>query len=283
LGLFDLFEDVKENSRKRKQADEYRRRAKKYVEDGERLYEKTYSDVVSYANETRYKIEQHYRYKQDLVRKISKEVNPVLKRFSDFDIDRKVIDMPQIDSSSFGTFSGGGLFASFTDGPPTISGGAFLLDILLGDADEEYWEARRQRDEAKRFYEDMKYEREKLRNEKEKMRDIRYFISDEKQLLENLIQKIGQITSLLDSGMKKSSFNKSEADYLKSVHKIAEQINGLISKKFLNDNFTINKQYYAVFENIKAIDHELSEAPTITDGTETLRKIMKLIASNQRL
>jgi len=272
MGLFDLLDDIKGKNDRRRQAEEYRRRAKEYVRDGQEIYEKAYSDVSSYSYETKYKVEQHYSYKQKVIKEFSSDIAPVLSSFSNFNIDSKVFDTPSISGSISGIDLFGGLSASFAPTLPIPS----IFD-LFEDADEEYYEARRQSDEAKSYHENMKYEREKLRNVKENMRAVRSFIDDEKRLIENMVSKLKNISTQLKTGMTKSNFSKDEAEYLKELHKIAVSINDLVSTKFLNDNFTVTNQYQLAFNKIKEIDSSLAAVPLISDGSDSLRKLLEVI------
>lgn len=276
MGLFDLFNDLKEKSEKRKRADEYRRIAKRYVQDGEKIYNKAYSEVLSYSNEISYEIEQHYNYKQQILKEISSDVMPVLSKFNNFDIDKKVFDAPSINTSTLSSLSGVDMVGKLS----LSLAPSFLIPSILdlfSDPDEEYWEARSQMEEAERFYDNMRYERDKLYNIKENLRTIRYYIYDEKQLLDNLMLKVRNISSQLKSSMNKYSFSQAEADYLKGVHKIAQNISKLLTTKFLNNDFTITRQYKQAFEKIKAIDNSLQSAPTISQGTEGIRKILEIL------
>lgn len=280
MSIFDFFDDMKEKSAKRKQAEEYRRSAKKYVADGERIYNKAYSEVTAYSNETSYKIDQHYSYKQRIIKELGSDVKPVLSRFNSFDIDKRIFDAPSIDTSSLGALSGMSLMQGFSSSKPLLQIPS-IFD-LFGDPEEEYWEARRQRDQAKWFYEDMKYERQKLNTIKDNMRTIRNYIYDEKQILENLVLKVKNITSQLKSSMMKTSFSQLEADYLKGIHKIALSISELLTTRFLNDDFTITSQYKSTFERIKEINNAIATAPTISEGSDGVRRLIEIIAGTIR-
>ncbi|MDF2892046.1 MAG: hypothetical protein K0R80_2413 [Clostridia bacterium] len=280
MGIFDIFDDMKEKSDKRRRAEEYRRRAREYVKDGERIYNEAYSQVTSYSYETSCKIENHYNYKQRIIKEISSDVSPVLSRFNSFDIDHKVFDAPSVNDSLLSSLSGKDLFSGVSSFASTLSIPS-ILD-LFSDPEEEYWEARRQKDEAKRFYEDVKYEREKLRNIKEKMRIIRSYIDDEKQLLDSLVSKVNNITSQLRLGMTKTSFTQSEADYLKGVHRIAQNMSELLTTRFLDNNFTITSQYQLSFDRLKQINSSIEVAPSVTEGTEGIRKLLDILGTTTR-
>lgn len=276
MGIFDFLVEMEEKNEKRKQAEEYRKRAREYVRDGEALYNKAYSEVSSYAYDTSRKIEQHYNYKQKVIREISSDISPVLSGFEKFNIDSKIFDSPDISGTRSTILSGSALLGnSFTSVMPRVN----LLSLLdlFSDVGEEYYEARRQRDEAKRFYEDMKYEREKLRNAKENLKNIRNVIIDERELLDGMLLRLKQITIQLNSEMNKQSFSHAEAMYLKGIHKIASSVNSLISTKFLNDNFTITSQYEKSLDKIKSINNSLQSAPTISSDNKEWLRILEII------
>lgn len=278
MGIFGFIDDMKEKAEKRKRAAEYRRKARQYIEDGERIYNTAYSEVFSYSYETSKKIEKHYDYKQQIIKELKSDVAPVITRFNDFDIDRKVIDSPSVNASVLSSISGMDLCKSLSSSDHSVYSVFPIprLDELFSDPDEEYWEARRQKDEANRFYENMKYERNNLHNIKEKMRTIRYYIDDEKELLAGLTSKVKNISAQLNTSMKRKRFSQSEADYLKGVHEIAQSLSELLTTKFFDNNFNITSQYKTAFEKIKAIDNSLPTAPTISQGTEVLRKLLEI-------
>ncbi|MCD8503247.1 MAG: hypothetical protein LRY71_18320 [Bacillaceae bacterium] len=138
-----------------------------------------------------------------MLKELSSDIIPLLSDFDSFDIDRRVMEPPSVSSSSFASLSGTALFGKHAFAPTREVPSLF---DLFGDSEEEYWEARRQRDEAKWFYEDMKYEKEKLKNVKEKMRMIRFFIDDEKKLLDGLNEKLKKISSELKIRVKQVHF-----------------------------------------------------------------------------
>ena len=285
MGLFGIFGEMKENNDRRSEAREYNKRAQEYVRDGREIYEKAQDDVSSYSFKTKLKVEEHYNYKRRVVGELSKDVYPVLSSFKNFDIDSKIFDTPSISNTSnnsLGALIGG---ASSFD---SISGSLIaILPIpnilnLFGNADEEYYEARRQRDEAKSYYESMKHEREKLRNIKENMRVIRIFMEDEKQLIDSMESKLKTISSQLKENMSKDSVSVKEADYLKVLHAIAESINGLISNKFLDDNLSVSKQYKSSFDKLKAIDTSLGSEPSLKQGKNSITKLLEIIDVTSR-
>lgn len=265
MGLFDLFGDVKDNMDKRRQAREYIQRAKELVREGNDIYERAYSKVTSYASETEYKLRKHTDYKQQIAKELRGTINTTLKDFGRFNIDAKTISAPTISTLSVQEISTGlrGFESAMLSCMPHLDVPS-IFDMFI--TDDDYYEAKRQRDEAREYKERMKMEREKLNNYKEKMSEIRSFISSEKSELDSLVGKLKKMTSELKSGMQKSSFSIEEAQYLKGIHKIAECVVTLLSTEFLSDAFSISQRYQKVFSDIKNINQNLPYAPSITDS-----------------
>ena len=271
MGLFDLFSDTKNSIDKNRQAKEYIRRAKELISEGNSIYEKAYNKVTSYASETEYRLRQHTDYKKQLVKELGGTIGTTLKDFEHFNIDIKTISTPSIQESNTGLYSFGSAISSCMPHLDVLS----ILDMFISD--DDYYEAKRQRDEAKLYKERMKMERDKLNNYKEKMSEIRTFISSEKSELDSLMEKLKKMTNELKGSMQKSSFSIEEAEYLKGTHKIAEYIVALLSTEFLSDTFAINQKYQKVFSDIKNINQNLPCAPSITDS-DTITAIKHILS-----
>lgn len=281
MGLFDLFNDVKENVDKSRQAREYIKRAKELIREGDDIYERAYSKVMSYASETEYRLNQHMNYKKEIVKELGGSIGETLRNFKNFNIDSKIAipsfisDSKVItDSSIKGTSFGLNSFESAMSSCIPQIDASSILDMFISD--DDYYEARRQRDEARAYKERMKMARDKLNNYKEKMNEIRSFINSEKTELESLVSKLKKMTDELKSGMQKRSFGMQEAEYLKGIHKIAEYVANLLSTEFLEDGFYINKRYQKAFAGIKNINQNLPYTPSISD-TNTLNTIRKIV------
>lgn len=272
MGLFDLFNDVKESADRSRQAREYIQRAKELVREGDQLYERAYDKVTSYASETEYRIRKHMNYKRDIAKELGGNIGVTLKEFRNFNIDTKIIEAPSIQDSTAGL----DIFkSSMSSCMPNISIPS-ILDMFISD--DDYYEAKRQRDEAKAYKERMKREREKLESYKEKMSEIRSFMDAEKNELDTLMSKLRRMTDDLNKGMQKGSYSSQEAEYLKGVHKIAECVAKLLSTEFLSDGFSVNQRYAKAFEGIKQINQSLPYFPSISDSN-TLGAIKKILDS----
>lgn len=265
MGIFDVFSEAKESREKSRQAREYIRDAKEIVREGDDIYERAYNEVMSYAEETEYMLNQHNDYKNQLAKELDKTVSDTLMKFKSFNIDKKVISSPlgKETKGSFSMFNSNSFSFASSNFIAKLDTGS-IFDIFISDCD--YYEARRQYDEAKRYKERMKRERTKLRNYKDKMREIRVFIKSEKSELDSLVGKLKKMNDELKSGMSRSSFSIEEAEYLKGIHKISEYVMKLLSTEFLTDSLSINQKYKEVFSYVENINQNLPYAPSITDS-----------------
>lgn len=272
MGLFDIFSDAKDSMDRSRQAREYLSQAKQYVREGEEIYNRAYHKVSSYAAETEYKLREHTEYKKRIAKDLGSNIGNTLRNFSQFDIDSKTISTPPIQNIQV---SGGDLsvFSSAVSSCMPQIEIPSIFDMFISD--DDYYEARRQRDEAKQYKQQMKYEREKLNNYKEKMSEIRSFITSERNELDSLMDKIKKMTNELEAGMKKNNFSKEEAEYLKGIHKITEYVAKLLSTQFLNDTFSITEKYQKAFDGVKNINQNLPYAPSVSDTTtrDAIRRI----------
>ena len=282
MGLFgDLFNYTKESYNKSKQAREYLQRAKVLVKEGNEIYEQAYSKVSYYAGETEYRLSRHMDFKKDIIKELNGNIATSLKEFKNFNIESRIINSPIIQNSSINfnvtqdlkkfAFS----MSSFIKTPDVII--RSITDMFISD--EDYYAAKCQYDEARMYKDDMRRERERLYFYKEKMSEIRSFMDSEKNELNILMSKIRQMTNDLKKGMQKVNYNTQEAEYLKAIHKIAEDLSNLLLTEFLADNFFISQRYTKAFDNIKKINENLPSSPSITDAN-TLRVIAKILGGN---
>ena len=192
------------NAEKKRETRELISEAKRYINEGEEIYEKAYDKVTSYAAKTEDKLKQHAEYKQKLARELGSNVGNTLKRFSKFDIDSKVIKAPTVSIKSGGVDINifNSVMSNFVPRTDTLS----IFDLFTSDND--YYEAKRQRDEAKRYKEKMKLEKKRLYGYKKQMEEIQRFIIAERSELDSLMEKVSIMTEELNSGMKKSRFSQ---------------------------------------------------------------------------
>lgn len=269
MGIFDLLNDTKKNMDKSRQAREYIQRAKELVSEGNSIYDKAYTKVNIYAAETGYKLKEHINYKKQIAQELGGSIANTLNKFAGFNIDSKVVSIPNIQESSVIKDSNQVLDVSNTKYVSLINNVIKPIEIpsifnmLISDSD--YYEAKRQRDEARQFKERMKLERDKLMNYREKMSEIRSFISEEKTELDLLLTKLRKMAEELETVMKKNSFSEEESDYFKGIHKIAECVVKLLSTEFFNDDLLINEKYQEAFSNIKEINKNIPNMPSLTD------------------
>lgn len=279
MGFFgDLFNCASKSYEKSKQAREYLRRAEELVEEGNRIYQQAYEKVSYYAGETEYRLLKHMDFKKSIIKELNGNVAITLKGFKDFKIDSRVIELPSISSKSLdldlNTINSS--ISHFIKNPNDIISTS-ILNMFISD--DDYYSAKNKRDEARMYKEDMKRERERLNFYKEKMTEIRSFMDTEKNELNILMTKVRQMTNELKNGMQKETYNQQEADYLKAIYKIAEDLSELLSTEFLGDTFYINQRYVKSFESIKKINDNLPSSPSIND-MNTLVIIRKILGGN---
>lgn len=270
MGLFDLFSDAKDNMDKKRQAREYIKRAKELVREGEDIYERAYDNVTSYASETQYRLHQHMNYKNKVAKELGSSIGETLRNFKNFNVDAKIMIAPSIQESN----SGLSIFESTSSNFIQQRDMPSIFDMFISD--DNYYEAKRQRDEARYYKDRMKMERDKLYDYKNKMSEIRTFIDSEKRELDSLMGKLKKMTSELKTGMQKSNFSVEEAEYLKRLHQIAESVVGLLSTEFLSDGFSINQRYQKAFTDVKNINQDLPSAPSIND-VNTIGAIKRIL------
>jgi len=281
MGFFDLFSEAKENREKSRQTREYLQRAKELVREGEDIYDRAYDKVTSYASETQYRLRQHMDYKEEVAKELGGGIGSTLREFKNFNVDARIMATPSIKGSSVGL---NGFESTISSGVQNIQSTSLSimprLDVPsifdLFSSDDDYYEARRQRDEARYYKERMKRERDKLNEYKRKMSELRTFINAEKREIDSLMSKLKKMISELKTGMKKSNFSIEEAEKLKGLHAIAERIIVLLSTNFLRDGLSIDQRYQEAFECVKVINQNLPYAPSISDEStiDVIKRIL---------
>lgn len=279
MGLFgDIFNYTKDSYNKSKQAREYLKRAEELVEEGNRIYQQAYEKVSYYAGETEYRLLKHMDFKKSIIKELNGNVATTLKGFKNFNIDSRVINLPIIESKTLDLDLNklNSSISHFIKTPNDIISTS-ILNMFISD--DDYYAAKNKRDEARMYKEDMKRERERLNFYKEKMSEIRSFMDNEKNELNILMAKVRQMTNNLQKGMQKNYYDYSEAEYLKAIHKITEELSKLLLTQFLTDNFFISQRYTNAFENIKRINATLPSSPSIND-TNILKSIERILRGN---
>ena len=259
MGLFDLFEDARDNVEKAQRAREYRQRAKELVREGEDLYERAFERTIRLARKVEEELKQHIAFKREIGNELECDVNSTLSQFAAFNIDSRIERTTEIIVSDLGMK----MFASATDNyiiNPQIPS---ILDSFFST--EDYYEAKRQRDEARKYKEQMKLEKEKLYVYKDRMETISAFIKNERAELETLMKKVRLMTEKLKSCMSQEKFSTEEAQQLKGLQQITEGIVSLLSADFLAKDFGINQSYIDSYEKIKSINSNLPDTPDLSN------------------
>lgn len=277
MGLFDLFDDVKENMERNKKARAFIRDAKRYRKEGEEIYDKAYLKVFDYSLETNSRLKKHANYKKGIARELKNDIKITLSKVQSLEYTNSGLSNT-VDSSAFGLNDINNYSNAFKSCMPT--GGADIPSILdMFISDEDYYDAMRQRDEAKHFKEMMKIEKMNLYIYKDRMSVIRDYIWEEKNQLDQLIDKVRAITNSINENLKKNSFKNDEVDYMKSIGLIAEQIVSMLKSDFLKDDFFVSEEYQSNLEKIKVINSNLPSAPDIRSNNSYiyLKDIQKVI------
>lgn len=258
MGLFD---SMKDNMERRQRTREYLKNAKEYINDGEELYQNAYEKVLKRADKTRDAIRKHVEYKKDISRRLGEEILPTIENFQVPDFTTK-IDPPFIDGKKAGltTFSNSFASAVCMNPVPIPS----IMDLFVSE--EDYLEARNQRDEAKQFKQQMKYERERLYEYKDRMSMITSVISEEHNQIDALMEKLDTMTGKMKSFEKSGNHSTKEIEYMKAIKKISEAVCKLLSADFLNDNLEISDHYKNIMEGIEQINCAIPSANNITDS-----------------
>ena len=258
MGLFD---SMKDNMERRQRTREYLKSAKEYINDGEELYQNAYEKVLRRADKTRDAIRKHVEYKKDISRRLGEEILPTIENFQVPDFTTK-IDPPFIDGKKAGltTFSNSFTSAVCMNPVPIPS----IMDLFVSE--EDYLEARNQRDEAKQFKQQMKYERERLYEYKDRMSMITSAISEEHNQIDALMEKLDTMTDKMKSFEKSGNHSTKEIEYMKAIKKISEAVCKLLSADFLNDNMEISDHYKNIMEGIEQINCAIPSANNITDS-----------------
>ena len=260
-GVSDISDTVKDNMERKKDAKRYIQDAKDIVAKADRVYERTYDDVNFCAVDVEYQLRKHQDYKKSIASELGNDIGKTLKKFNSFNIDLKVIETPRITEKNSG-------ISIFSIGTSSIAPQADvrlpnIFDMFISD--DDYYEAVEMKNQARRYRADIDLACEKLNHYKSKMLSIGKFITSEEKVLDSLMKKLRNMNRELSDCMKKDVFTKEEAEYLKAIHSISENMMKTLSTEFLRDGFYITQKYHNAFESLKEIDNSLPLAPSIDD------------------
>lgn len=254
MGIFD---SMKDNMERRQRTREYIKAAKEYIKDGEELYANAYEKVMRRAEKTNRVIEKHIDYKKKVAKTLGEDILPVINNvhIPNIAVD---IDPPFIDGKKAGLTDFSVSFANCVSMNPVPI--PSIMDIFVSE--EDYWEARNQRDEAKAFKQQMKYERECLYAYRDKMSVIEGLIGEERQQIDDLLDKLDKITNK----MKSFKSTNEEIEYVRAMKKISEGICKLLTADFLKENLDISADYKNILEGIEQINCAIPNANSISES-----------------
>lgn len=259
--IMGFFSNVKDNMERRKQTTEYIKLAKQLVQEGNELYNRAYDKVSTYAYETESRLREHTYYKQKIANEIDSTIAPIIQNFKIPSIDIS------INKTSYSEGQTGGLDilsnaikSSFVANPVSLPS---ILDLFVSE--EDYYEAKNQKDEAKRYKQQMKYEREKLYEYRDKMSMLRDNIALEKKELDTLVKKLRHMTQEIEKVKGKDKLSNEEIIYFKGIRCISSAIIKLLSENFLNDNMEITAAYKSILKEIEDINTSVPMLPVIQD------------------
>ena len=259
-GLLNLFTD----NDKDKKIKKCRKEAERYVEEGKRIYEVSKEEAKQASKQTERCLREHMVFKQRVADELSGSTAKVIKEFISFDIESHIMppSIPTEDSSNINLpnliFGGDGI-QSMRPQEPDL----FMSLLTRYFTDKDYEKAREARRKAQDYYDKVVELQESVRLQCEKLRELRAFMEQERHVLESLMEKVRLMAGKLQSAMRRDSFTREEADYLKSITSIIENMQQSISEDFLTDSGEVTQRYHQSFEQMKKLDRLLPEAPTI--------------------
>lgn len=257
MGFFDTIGENYERSRK---TSEFRRKAREYVDRGQEIYSDAYTRVMETVFKTKDKMYEQNRFKQNILHKLDSQVKPVIQDFGKFNIEERVIQVPEIDASQGAGFAllENNMSSVIMSPSDTYSR---LSDILCSD--DDYYEAQSKMYEAKQFRETMKLRKEELYSYRERLKELWEYMYQEQSVVNALTNKVLTLTDLLKQGMNKTTFTKEEADHLKVVNRIAQKICDCLTSEFINKDMVLTDGYKAAFANIERINNAIPDTPQI--------------------
>lgn len=269
MGIFmDFLEKVVDNAQDagfyREQTRELLQDARDTIDKADDLYSNAEKRAEKESTKTQELLSSYEQYRVRTLRQIDSKIKPVMERFQAFNIDAKTIIAPTIPSAGMST-SYSSIGASMFSGSSCI--GCCRPDIGISTSfPSDRWEAAiKQRDKADNYYHKVKDAVAKIDAQIEKLHEINDYITDTMSQISELFKKLQYISDTLSKGMKKSSFEKKEADCLKAQSDIAKMLVGVLNSKLLTDNYQINPKCKSITSKIKEINRQLPSAPTIND------------------
>lgn len=252
---------MKDNMERRQRTREYLQSAKEYIKDGEELYQNAYDRVLRRAEKTQNAMRKHMEYKREVSRRLGDEILPTIQNFHVPNISVN-IDPPFIEGKKAGLSTFDNVLASvICQNPIPIPS---IMDLFISE--EDYQEARNQRDEAKQFKQQMKFERERLYAYRDRMSMITDMLSEERNQIDTLLRKLDFMTNKLETFEQNEKHNEREVEYIKAIKKISEAICKVLSADFLTDDMEISNSYKNIMNGIEQINCSIPATDNITDN-----------------
>lgn len=234
---------AEDNYEKRQQIADWNYRAREYVSEGQRIYEEAYGNLVYECSKTGDKVRDFVSYKQRVLR----EINDTLKSINQSAIDVNILSID---------------FASLDRCAVTQSEQLTCVDKALDTwvvpeitdwfrdvSYEDYYGAKSNMNRAKAYKEQMKTKREQLRNAKYAVKEIPGFLSDEKNQIEQLMDKFRKSANGITS---------SEKERAESLCTIAKLIADSLTTQLLDNNYQITQQYQEIHNRISSTNNSLA-------------------------
>ncbi|MGL5149570.1 MAG: hypothetical protein ACRC7N_03225 [Clostridium sp.] len=280
--MFSFFgEQVSENLKNRKEIKRNLERANRIIESSNRRYKSEYSYIKRELSEINSDLHRFFRERQEIFKQIGSDVEKIVYKFENFNIDSKVIkkvnsiknDIDFITSVNTHLVNKNYLVDS------KVGIGSMLtiknvLSIFIDNEMEVY--------ESKgKLYEAESYEREVDMKIKDfeylnnRINNIRNAIREEVSVINFYKDKVSELIEVLNNGMQNLQFTEKEALELKNVCMITKEINKRLNTTFIDSDLYIESEYSNNVKMVKEINAKLSNAPTVTG--KTLNDILLLL------
>lgn len=239
-----LFSKAKDNYDKRRDIAEFNYKAREYVNDGRRVYQEAYSQLVLACSEVGQKILKFVRFKQDQLREVNRIMKSIDSNHKDLELSLKV-DFPRIECHA--TESPEKLtmldeiLATWTE--PS------LMDFFGSVSDSDYYAAKNAMYDAKMYRDRMRMKRDELKNAKYAVKEIPSFIWDEESKIEALMSKFRKTAECIKS--------KEDKEQIDSLCQIAALIADSLTTQFVDNHYQITEQYTEVHRRMEQINQRL--------------------------
>lgn len=244
MGLFDK---AKDNYEKRQKIAEWNYQAREYVSEGQRVYEEAYGNLAYACMKVENKMQDFVRWKQKVLDEINRTLKNLDSQHSDLKLSLKV-DFINLETCAVTQSEQLDCVdrALATWVVPSVS------DLFHNISSEEYYEAKHNMQQAKMYKAQMKAKRDELRQAKYAVQEIPNFISNEKNQIEQLMEKFRKTAENI------SQSNTEER--VSSLQQIAKLIADSLSTKFIDNQYQVTEQYTDIHRRIAMTNQSLENA-----------------------